>query len=96
MGSRVISEEFPNVITSRGFLNGLACNGPYCDNVLPYQFKSPNLKNTRECEWSLGSTQLPKQWLDCGNGRLISGIRCEAGYCGDVSIYCCQVESQGE
>jgi hypothetical protein len=92
MASRLISEEFPNVLQSKRFLNGLACNGPYCDNILPYQFKSSRLANTRECEWSPWSTERPDEWLDCGAGRLISGIRCRADYCGNVGVYCCGME----
>lgn len=90
--SRVISEEFPNVVKSTKFLSGLACNGPFCDNILPYQFKSPRLQNTRECEWSPWSSELPRQWLDCGTGRLSSGIRCAGDYCGDVGVYCCKTQ----
>ena len=92
MGSRLISEEFPNVLQSKQFLNGLACNGPYCDNILPYQFKSARLVNAKQCEWSPYSTELPDQWLDCGDGKLVSGIRCQSDYCGSVGVYCCAAQ----
>lgn len=92
MGSRVISEEFPNVLQSKRFLDGLACNGPYCDNIMPYQFKSSRLVNARECAWSSWSSELPNQWLDCGEGKLMSGIRCKGHYCGEVGVYCCAAE----
>ena len=92
--SRLISEEFPSVLQSKHFLNGLACNGPYCDNVLPYQFKSARLANTKNCEWSPWSTEQPDAWLDCGAGRLMSGIRCQSDYCGNVGVYCCAAEAK--
>lgn len=88
--ARVISEEFPNVYQTKRFLNGLACNGSYCDNILPYAFKSSRLVNTRSCDWTQWSSELPGQWLDCPAGRLISGIRCQGGYCGELSVYCCE------
>ena len=88
--ARVISEEFPNVYQSKRFLNGLACNGQYCDNIMPYAFKSPRLVNTRKCDWTPWSSELPGQWLDCPAGQLISGIRCQSGYCGEVSVFCCE------
>ena len=94
IASRLISEEFPSVLQSKHFLNGLACNGPYCDNVLPYQFKSARLKNDKKCEWSPWSTDQPDAWLDCGAGRLMSGIRCQSDYCGNVGVYCCGVEAK--
>ena len=92
ISSRVISEEFPSVLQSKHFLNGLACNGPYCDNILPYQFRSARLKNDKRCEWSPWSTEQPDAWLDCGAGRLMSGIRCQSDYCGSVGVHCCGAE----
>ena len=92
IASRLISEEFPSVLQSKHFLNGLACNGPYCDQIMPYQFKSPRLARAKKCEWSPWSEELPDQWLDCGAGRLISGIRCQDTYCGNVGVQCCGVE----
>lgn len=82
LASRVISEEFPNVFQTKKFLNGLACDGPYCDNVMPYPFKSSRLVNTKQCDWSPWNSELPDQWIDCAPGRLMSGIRCRDGYCG--------------
>ncbi len=92
IASRVISEEFPNILQSKRFLNGLACNGPYCDNLLPYQFKSSRLVNAGKCEWSPWSGEQPDAWLDCGTERLISGIRCRSDYCGNIGIYCCDAQ----
>ena len=92
IASRLISEEFPSVLQSKHFLNGLACNGPYCDNIMPYQFRSARLKNTKSCEWSPWSTEQPDAWIDCGDGRLISGVRCQSDYCGNVGVFCCGAE----
>ncbi|MDH3255021.1 MAG: hypothetical protein OEM62_08530 [Acidobacteriota bacterium] len=89
LSSRIISEEFPNSFQTKRFLSGLACNGPYCDNILPYAFKSQRLVNTKECEWSQWSSEQPGQWLDCSLGRLTSGLRCREDHCGEVSLYCC-------
>ena len=89
LASRVISEEFPNVLKSKHFLNGLACNGPNCDNILPYQFKSPALVNTGECAWTAWSSEQSGAWLDCGADRLMSGIRCQGDYCASLGLYCC-------
>ena len=92
LSSRIISEEFPNVFQTKRFLNGLACNGPYCDNIMPYAFKSPRLVNTRTCDWTPWSSEQPGQWLTCAPGRLISGIRCRSDYCGEVSVSCCEAQ----
>lgn len=89
VAARVISEEFPNVFQTKNFVNGLACNGAYCDNIMPYAFKSSRLVNTRQCDWTPWSSEQPGQWLDCPSGHLSSGIRCQGGYCGEVSVYCC-------
>lgn len=90
--SRLISEEFPNVVQSKNFLGGLACSGPNCDNILPYLFKSKRLANTRECGWTAWSAEQEGAWLDCGDGRLAAGIRCQADYCGSIGLQCCGVE----
>ena len=87
--SRQISEEWPNVVQSKTFLNGLTCWGPYCDNVLPHQFKSPRLANTKTCDWTVWSSERPGLWLDCQLGRFASGIRCRGDYCADIGLYCC-------
>ena len=50
------------------------------------------LVNARQCEWSPYSAELPDQWLECGEGRLMSGIRCLSDYCGNVGIYCCAAQ----
>ena len=89
LGSQVISEEFPNIFKTKRFLNGLACNGDFCDNILPYQFKSSRLENSKQCEWSPWSSERPGQWIDCGDGQFASGIRCRIDYCGEVGLYCC-------
>lgn len=88
--SRWISEEFPNVLQAKGFLNGLTCGGDYCDNLLPHQFKSSRLVNAKSCDWSVWSSERPAMWLDCSAGRLVAGIRCRDDYCGDVGLRCCQ------
>jgi hypothetical protein len=90
--SRQISEEWPNVVQSKSFFNGLTCWGPYCDNVLPHQFRSSRLASTKECEWSVWASERPGAWLDCGLGRFMAGLRCQADYCGDVAIRCCQAQ----
>lgn len=90
--SRQISEEWPNVVQSKSFLNGLTCWGPYCDNVLPHQFKSSRLAATKECEWSVWASERPGAWLDCGLGRFVAGMRCQADYCGDLAVRCCQAQ----
>ncbi len=87
--SRVISDEFPNVFQSKRFISGLACNAAYCDEVLPYSFKSSRLVNTKQCEWSPWHSEQPDQWIDCGPDRLVSGLRCRDDFCGDVGVYCC-------
>lgn len=92
LASRLISDEIPNVVLSKRFLNGLACDGAYCDNVFPYQFKSSRLVNSRDCEWSPWASERPNAWLDCGAGRLMSGLRCKGDYCGDVGVYCCKAQ----
>lgn len=94
MGSRLMSEEFPNTLQSKHFLGGLACTGPFCDNIMPYQFKSARLVNTRQCDWSPWSSEQPGVWLDCAPGRLASGIRCRGDYCGEVGLYCCAAETK--
>lgn len=94
IGSRLISEEFPNVVKSKQFLDGLACDGPFCDNIMPYQFKSPRLTQAKSCEWSAWSVDLPGQWLDCGDGKLMSGVRCRSDYCGNVAVYCCDAQAR--
>jgi len=88
--SRQISEEWPNVMQSKTFLNGLTCWGPYCDNVLPHQFKSPRLANSKPCEWTVWSSEQPGAWLDCSLGRFVAGMRCQGDYCADVGLRCCQ------
>lgn len=88
--ARVISEEWPNISLSKHFLTGLACNGPFCDNILPYPMKSPKLKSTKQCEWTPWSADVPDQWLNCAEGSFISGIRCQDDYCGNVGVHCCQ------
>ena len=92
--ARRISEEFPNSVFSKRFLNGLTCEGPYCDNLLPQPFKSSRLGAARECDWSAWESERPGAWLDCGPGKLMAGIRCKGDYCADVGLYCCvaQVE----
>ncbi len=90
MNSRWVSEELPNTMTSKKFLNGLTCRGPYCDDVFPHQFKSSHLVNTRECGWTPWFYEQSAPWLDCGLGNFMAGIRCQLDYCGDVGVYCCQ------
>jgi hypothetical protein len=90
VSTRVISEEFPNVFQTKKFLNGLACNGAFCDNIMPYAFKSPRLVNAGGCDWTPWSSERPGQWLDCAPGELIAGTRCRGGYCGEVGVYCCE------
>ena len=92
MQSRQISEEFPNVLQSKNFLNGLTCWGPYCDNLLPHQFKSSRLVNAKKCEWSAWNSEQPSAWLDCSLGRFVAGMRCRDDYCGDVGLRCCQAQ----
>ena len=87
--SRQISEEWPNVVQSKSFLNGFTCWGPFCDNVLPHQFKSPRLVNTKKCEWTIWDSERPATWLDCQLGRFVAGIRCRGDYCADVGLRCC-------
>lgn len=94
LSSRLMSEEFPNTLQSKHFLGGLACTGLYCDNIMPFQFKSSRLVNTRQCEWSPWSSEQPDAWLDCAPGRLASGIRCRSDYCGEVALYCCAVQTK--
>ena len=88
--SRQISEEWPNVVQSKTFLKGLTCWGPYCDNVLPHQFKSSRLANTKACEWTVWSSEQPGAWLDCSLGRFVAGMRCQGDYCSDVGLRCCE------
>ena len=90
MNSRWVSEEVPNVLTSKKFFNGLTCRGPYCDDSFMHQFKSSRLTNTRECGWTPWYTEQTAPWLDCGLGSFMAGIRCQYDYCGDVAIYCCK------
>lgn len=90
MNSRWVSEEIPNTMTSKRFLNGLSCRGPYCDDVFPHQFKSARLVNSRECGWTAWYSEQSAPWLDCGLGSFIAGLRCQGNYCADVGIYCCQ------
>ncbi len=90
--SRQISEEFPNVMQSKTFLNGLTCWGPYCDNVLPHTFKSSRLANTKTCDWTVWATERPGLWLDCQLGRFAAGMRCRDDYCGDVGLRCCTAQ----
>ncbi len=88
--SRQISEEWPNVVQSKRFMNGLTCWGPYCDNVLPHEFKSPHLAlDTKQCDWTVWDSERPGTWLDCQLGRFVAGLRCRADYCGDVGLRCC-------
>jgi len=89
--SRWISEEAPNVTTTKDFFNGLSCRGPYCDEVNPQTFKTPRLANAGECLWTVWSSQREGQWLDCQLGRLMAGIRCREDYCAEVAISCCKV-----
>ena len=92
--SRFVSEEFPNAVSSKLFVNGLSCRGWYCDDVLLQPFKSGRLDNAGSCDWTAWSSEQPGQWLDCGVGKLIAGIRCREQYCGDVGIHCCQAKSE--
>ena len=92
MNSRWVSEEVPNVLTSKKFFNGLTCRGPYCDDSFLHQFKSSRLTNTRECGWTPWYTEQTAPWLDCGLGSFMAGIRCQYDYCGDVAIYCCRAK----
>ncbi len=92
INSRWISEEFPNTMKSKLFLNGLACRGPFCDDLLPHQFKSSRLVNAKGCDWSAYYSEQSSAWLDCGLGKLIAGMRCQGEYCADVAIYCCQAQ----
>jgi hypothetical protein len=92
--SRPFSEEFPNTMTSKLFLIGLTCQGNYCDNILPHPIKSSRLINAGHCEWTPWASEQPGAWLDCGPGKLVSGIRCQQDFCGDVGIYCCQAEGK--
>jgi hypothetical protein len=88
--SRQISEEWPNVMQSKTFLNGLTCWGSYCDNVLPHTFKSPRLVATKKCEWTAWDSERPGTWLDCQLGRFVAGIRCRGDFCADVGVRCCE------
>jgi hypothetical protein len=88
--SRAISEEWPNVLQSKRFLNGLTCDGNYCDNVLAHQFKSARLTNTRSCDWSAWNSEQPAAWIDCRLGRFAAGLRCRGDYCADVGLFCCE------
>lgn len=91
VSSRVISEEFPNVVQSKkNFMFGLACDGDYCDNILPYVLKSPRLKSDQQCDWSPSTSE--GAWLDCGAGKLAAGLRCRGDWCGELNLYCCGVE----
>ena len=74
---------------TKRFLSGLACEGPYCDNVLPYTFKSSRLANAGSCDWTQWSSERPAEWIDCGADRLMCGLRCRSDWCGDISAYCC-------
>ncbi len=94
MNSRWVSEEMPNTMTSKRFLNGLTCRGPYCDDLFPHQFKSSRLVNTRECGWTPWFYEQSAPWLDCGLGNFMAGIRCQLDFCGDLGIYCCQAQVQ--
>ena len=88
--SRQISEEWPNVVQSKRFMSGLTCWGPYCDNLLPHEFKSPRLTNSGTCDWTVWSSERAGMWLDCGLGRFVAGLRCRDDYCGEVGLRCCQ------
>lgn len=92
MNSRWVSEEIPNSMTSKRFLNGMTCRGPYCDDVFPNQFKSSRLINTKECGWTPWFAEQSAPWLDCGLGAFMAGIRCMGDYCADVAIYCCKAQ----
>jgi hypothetical protein len=90
VSSRAISEEFPNSMTSKRFLNGLACGGSYCDNVTPHPFKSSRLASGKACDWSAWASERPMSWLVCGGAQFVAGIRCRGDYCADVGLYCCE------
>ncbi|MEM7354094.1 MAG: hypothetical protein AAF657_25045 [Acidobacteriota bacterium] len=92
--ARQISEEFPNVMTSKKFLDGLTCWGPYCDNVKPSAFKSSRLTNTKKCDWSAWDSDRPSAWLVCDADQFIAGLRCRSDYCGDIGVYCCQAKTK--
>ena len=89
-----LSEGPLNVMQSEMFLDGLACRGPYCDNVLPKPFESPRLVNTGACDWSVWSSEQPGMWLDCQPGRLVAGLRCRERHCGEMGLYCCEAKAE--
>jgi len=93
INSKWISEEYPNnTVQSRKFLYGLTCKGYFCDEVLPHQFRSTRLVNSRECGWTGWASERPGGWLDCALGAFAAGMRCRGDYCADVGLYCCKAQ----
>ena len=90
-GGPSISEEPPSGYADpRGFVDGLTCQGRYCDNVSLRFASSTAVRHTGACQTTAWFSEEGQNYRECPINHYVSGLNCRGGYCDDLSLVCCE------
>jgi hypothetical protein len=82
------SEEYNSIVCENGLVQGMQCNGSYCDNVkLNCDNFSGDLQATGH-RWTEYFSEDGNNSRSCEENEFVTAIQCRGHYCDDVRLRC--------
>lgn len=92
-GENIRCPHYQQLCGTTGFLSGVACSGPYCDNLSSECVYLRDFVRTG-CYWSTWVSEENGGTLLFPTGYYAAGAECNGPYCDNLRFYVCQLRAR--